>query len=50
MTHDDDREPLNRPGRAELSDVEMEQVTAEFYEAMKTRRTIRDFALSLIHI
>ena len=44
MTHDDDREPLNRPGRAELSDVEMEQVTAEFYEAMKTRRTIRDFA------
>lgn len=43
MTHNDDREPLNPSNRAAHSDAEMEQVTAEFYEAVKTRRTIRDF-------
>ena len=43
MTHSDDREPLNRSNQAALLDAEMERVTAEFYEVMKTRRTIRDF-------
>ena len=43
MTHDDDREPLDQSGLTTLTDAEMEQATAEFYEAMKTRRTIRDF-------
>ena len=43
MTHNDDREPLDQSGQAALLDAEMEQVTAEFYEAMQTRRTIRDF-------
>ena len=43
MTHEDDREPLNHSNRATLSDAEMDYITAEFYEAMKTRRTIRDF-------
>ena len=43
MTHSDDREPLNRSNQAALLDAEIERVTAEFYEVMKTRRTIRDF-------
>ena len=43
MTHNDDRDPLNHSSRATLLDTEMEQVTAAFYETMKTRRTIRDF-------
>ncbi|MEP3231410.1 MAG: nitroreductase family protein [Hyphomicrobiales bacterium] len=44
MTHEDDREPLEQSGRTTLTDAEMVQATADFYEAMKTRRTIRDFA------
>ena len=44
MTHEGDRELLDQSSRPTLTDVEMEQVTADFYEAMKTRRTIRDFA------
>ncbi|MEP3628632.1 MAG: nitroreductase family protein [Hyphomicrobiales bacterium] len=44
MTHEDDREPLEQSGRTTLTDAEMVQATADFYEAMKTRRTTRDFA------
>ena len=44
MTHEGDREPLDQSTQATLTDAEMEQVTADFYEAMKGRRTIRDFA------
>ena len=43
MTQEGDREPLEQSGRATLTDEEMVQATADFYEAMKTRRTIRDF-------
>ena len=44
MTHEDDREPLDQSSCPTMTDAEMEQVTADFYEAMKRRRTIRDFA------
>lgn len=43
MTQEGDRVPLEQSGRATLTDEEMVQATADFYEAMKTRRTIRDF-------
>ena len=44
MTHEGGREPLDQSTQATLTDAEMEQVTADFYEAMRRRRTIRDFA------
>lgn len=44
MTHEGDRELLDQSSRPTLTDVEMEQVTADFYETMKRRRTVRDFA------
>jgi len=43
MAHEGDREPLDQSSQTTLTDEEMVQATADFYDAMKTRRTIRDF-------